>query len=90
MKFVPSWVPGASFKKRAQYFRDCIDKLVDYPYEFTKCQMKHNENEPSVVSACIKNDEDNDVTKWAAGAIYGAGVDTVRRRRYLIHTKLLS
>ena len=90
MKHFPSWVPGTSFKKRAQDFQECINKLVDYPYEFTKWQMKQSVNEPSVVSACIKNGEDNDVTKWAAGAIYGAGVDTVGYKRSQISTNLLS
>lgn len=62
-------------------------KLVDYPYEFTKWQMRHSNNEPSVVSACIQNGEDNDVIKWSAGAIYGAGVDTVGSRSSLSDSK---
>lgn len=70
-------MPGAGFKKLARYSKECVTQLADHPYEFTKWQMKHLQNEPSFVSESIKNEEDTDVTKWAAAAIYGAGVDTV-------------
>lgn len=73
-------MPGMGFKKRARYSKECMRKLVNYPYEFTKWEMRHKTNEPSVVSAFIQNGEDTDVIKWAAGAIYGAGVDTVGSR----------
>lgn len=70
-------MPGTGFKKRARYSEECITQLTDYPYEFTKWQMKHKQNEPSFVSESIKNEEDTDVTKWAAAAIHGGGVDSV-------------
>ncbi|KAJ5090659.1 hypothetical protein N7532_009343 [Penicillium argentinense] len=76
LQHLPEWVPGTGFKKIARFNKETILKLTNYPFEFTKWQMRHKENKPSFVSESIKHGEDAEITKWAAGAIYGAGTDT--------------
>ena len=39
VKYVPSWFPGAKFKKTAMYYRRYVLKLVDAPEEFVKNEL---------------------------------------------------
>jgi hypothetical protein len=39
--------------------------------------MSQNSHEPSFVSELLGQGEDDDITKWAAVALYGGGADTV-------------
>jgi hypothetical protein len=39
VKYVPSWMPGAGFKKTAEAFRETAHELINKPYNMVKEQM---------------------------------------------------
>ena len=39
LKYVPSWLPGAEFKREAASMRRDLGELYDVPYEFVKHEM---------------------------------------------------
>ncbi|KAE8375757.1 cytochrome P450 [Aspergillus bertholletiae] len=82
LKYLPSWFPGAGFKKEAQKYRHGFDKLANLPFAFTRHQMKKDNYEPSFVSRLIEQGgsplspkEELDI-KTTAAAVYQAGYDT--------------
>ena len=36
VKYVPEWVPGATFKKKARYWRELMPRFVDAPFDTAK------------------------------------------------------
>ena len=36
MKYIPSWFPGAGFKRKAAEWRALMQEFVDIPFEFVK------------------------------------------------------
>ena len=39
VRYVPSWLPGAGFKRKAQKYRKTIEAMLDRPYEYVQQQM---------------------------------------------------
>jgi len=39
VKYVPKWLPGASFKRIAASMRKELDTLYDVPFDFVKNEM---------------------------------------------------
>ena len=39
LKYVPSWIPGAGFRREAASMRRDLEELYDVPYEFVKHEM---------------------------------------------------
>ncbi|PPQ99417.1 hypothetical protein CVT24_005404 [Panaeolus cyanescens] len=85
LKYIPSWFPGAEFKREAEKGMKITNKLVVKPYEAVKESLRKGEAEHSVVAALISDlPPENDPTraeeeKIAAdiGAVaYVAGGDT--------------
>jgi hypothetical protein len=43
LRFVPAWVPGAEFKRKAAYARQCLTGIDIFPFNWTKEQIvRHN------------------------------------------------
>jgi hypothetical protein len=80
VKYIPEWAPGAGFKKTARYYLETLTNLVNHPFKFTKYKMSQESHETSFVSELLSQGEDEDITKWAAAALYGGGADTVGSR----------
>ncbi|KAJ5648513.1 hypothetical protein N7490_004885 [Penicillium lividum] len=76
LKYLPEWAPGAGFKKTARYYLETVTNLVNHPFKFTKYKMSQKSHESSFVSELLSQGEDEDITKWAAAALYGGGADT--------------
>jgi hypothetical protein len=36
LKYVPSWMPGAGFKRQAEIWKKDVDDLYNLPFEVTK------------------------------------------------------
>ncbi|KAK7047328.1 hypothetical protein VNI00_006559 [Paramarasmius palmivorus] len=83
LKYVPSWFPGASFKRKAREWAKNVDEMLNVPFDI----VKSNQGivQPCFVSHCLSNintpDPDEIVyneklVREAAGAMYGAGTDT--------------
>lgn len=84
VKYLPSWFPGAGFKKEAREYRRGFDTLLNWPFTFARRQMEEGNYEPSFVSRLIEQRgsllslEEEVKIKHAAAAVYQAGYDTVR------------
>ncbi|KAL4079442.1 cytochrome P450 [Scleroderma citrinum] len=80
LKYVPEWVPGAGFKRKAREWRVVIDEQLDRPYQFVKNQMEAGIAPKSYISALLDNrslnEEQLQAIKWSAASFYGAGSDT--------------
>ncbi|KAG8726198.1 hypothetical protein FRC12_023616 [Ceratobasidium sp. 428] len=53
LKFVPSWLPGAAWKRTAIAWRKEIDRMVNVPYDWTKQQIAAGIAAPSVASQIL-------------------------------------
>ncbi|KAF9260579.1 cytochrome P450 [Marasmius fiardii PR-910] len=76
LKHIPSWFPGASFKRVAGAMRAELDRLYDVPYNYVKEEMHKNNVQRSFVSTFIEDKrgeltaEEEDLVKAAAASLY--------------------
>ncbi|KAK7047412.1 hypothetical protein VNI00_006643 [Paramarasmius palmivorus] len=80
LQHVPSWFPGAGWKRKAIKWGEDADQMLNEPFEVVKKNMAKGTQKPCFVSYCLekeKADPDYEqVVKEAAGAMYLAGTDT--------------
>ncbi|KAJ7272927.1 cytochrome P450 [Mycena rebaudengoi] len=84
LKHVPSWLPGAGFKRKAIAWKAMVDSMVDEPFLAAKRAVESGMARPSFVTNSLSSmDEQSDqITqeidlKQVAGSMY-AGSDTSR------------
>ncbi|KAJ5623806.1 hypothetical protein N7510_000115 [Penicillium lagena] len=77
LRYIPEWVPGASFQRTARYYAETLTKLVENPFAFTKYQMTKKGYQHSFASSLLEQGENEEVVKWTSVALYGAGADTI-------------
>ena len=51
VKYIPSWFPGAGFKRNAESWRSLMQEFVDIPFEFVKQNMVCFFPPPGVVNS---------------------------------------
>ena len=39
LRYVPSWVPGAGFQRKAREWKKTVEDMTSVPYEFVKQRM---------------------------------------------------
>ncbi|CAE6502788.1 unnamed protein product [Rhizoctonia solani] len=86
LEYVPSWFPGAEWKRKALIWSKSRDDLINVPFNWTKQQMAAGIAQPSVLNTILTslaNDEseldraeEEDRIKWAVGSLYGGAMDT--------------
>ncbi|PPQ86330.1 hypothetical protein CVT25_005631 [Psilocybe cyanescens] len=76
LRHLPSWFPGATFKKYAIEGQELTRKFRDDPFAFVTKSIAAGTAKHSAVSDMIANDEDQETIKEVAAAGYGAGADT--------------
>ncbi|CDO69938.1 hypothetical protein BN946_scf184836.g12 [Trametes cinnabarina] len=84
LKGIPTWMPGAGFKRNAFRVRGMVRELMNSPYNMVKAAMSHGNARPSFTTTLIEEMYRlNSITpameediKGAAGVIYAAGTDT--------------
>ncbi|KAI0049074.1 cytochrome P450 [Auriscalpium vulgare] len=79
LQYVPSWFPGAAWKKKAEYYYDTLQQMADVPLQFVRKQMSEGSAPPSLVSNLLdrtNTPEQERNIKWAAASMYGGGADT--------------
>ena len=42
VRYLPDWMPGASFKQTARAWKQTLGNMVDNPYKFVREQMVRN------------------------------------------------
>jgi hypothetical protein len=77
VKYIPYWFPDSSFKQTARKYAKTVTDLVEEPFAFTKHQIARNKHVTSLASNLIEQGENDEVSKWIAGALYSAGADTI-------------
>ncbi|KAF4621588.1 hypothetical protein D9613_012599 [Agrocybe pediades] len=54
LKYVPSWFPGASFKRLAAHYKRVNNDLTELPFKFIEDQMKAGKAVPSLAATFIE------------------------------------
>ncbi|KAG1880198.1 cytochrome P450-like protein [Suillus subluteus] len=54
LKHLPTWFPGASFKRNVKIWKEKMEEFVDLPYEFLKSEIKKGTARPSFVSTLLE------------------------------------
>ncbi|PCH41344.1 cytochrome P450 [Wolfiporia cocos MD-104 SS10] len=78
LEHVPTWMPGAGWKRKARDWAAELQEMYDIPYEFTKKQMAAGTAITSFTSRNLEvNPTDQDqMIQYAAASLYAAGTDT--------------
>ncbi|ETN36464.1 uncharacterized protein HMPREF1541_08742 [Cyphellophora europaea CBS 101466] len=82
LRYVPDWVPGASFKKKGREMRERLHAGARKAYEFTTTQMAKKTNKLSLVSEVHKKFGHSMTSteelhlKWTSYSLYMGGADT--------------
>ena len=83
MQYVPTWFPGAAFKRQAAEWKKVNDHLHAKPFNDVVEKMKAGTAGDSVLRGLLTpedgsviDEEEEDVIKWVVGAVYSGGADT--------------
>ncbi|KAI0258094.1 cytochrome P450, partial [Gloeopeniophorella convolvens] len=83
LKYVPEWVPGAGFKRKAREWRGVADRFGTIPFEFVKSSMAEGTAKSSFTSIALRDISEKDdrayqeeLIKGLGGTMYTAGADT--------------
>jgi cytochrome P450 len=83
LKYVPEWMPGASFKRKAREWRGVAERFYTIPFDFVKQSMADGTVRSSFTSLALRDITENDDRKYQeelikglGGTMYTAGADT--------------
>lgn len=84
VKYVPSWFPGASFKKIAQEWRANLTEMTELPHRMVKSSITNGSAVPSFTQELMESkpsftdftEEEEETIKWTAASLYSGGADT--------------
>nr|BAL05113.1 cytochrome P450 [Phanerodontia chrysosporium] len=83
LKYVPTWFPGASFKRQAAEWKKLVDALYEQPYQEFKATVKEGIAKPcfaATLLSSVENDEDienlEELFMGLTGTAFVAGSDT--------------
>ncbi|PFH52584.1 hypothetical protein AMATHDRAFT_74066 [Amanita thiersii Skay4041] len=80
LRYVPSWLPGAGFQKKAAAWSATLSNMVEQPHNFVKQQLAAGTAAISFSSAFLESkrlssEEEFDL-KWSAASLYAGAADT--------------
>ncbi|EJD42939.1 cytochrome P450, partial [Auricularia subglabra TFB-10046 SS5] len=81
LRFVPTWFPGASFKRKARHWLKLSSRMRSAPLEHVKENLRGGEVQSSMVASLLQNGLDGrsvseEIIGHAAGMTYLGGADT--------------
>ncbi|KAF7586776.1 hypothetical protein BBP40_008346 [Aspergillus hancockii] len=82
VKHLPTWFPGAGFKKTGNSWKRTLSTTVEQPYQFVQQQMRRGSYPPSYLANLLEEGdgtftpEQELVNKWTAASLYTGGADT--------------
>ncbi|KDN34232.1 hypothetical protein RSAG8_12675, partial [Rhizoctonia solani AG-8 WAC10335] len=88
MKYIPAWMPGASWKRTANTWRQEVQEMVNVPYNWAKDQISKGVAPNSIIrqmlSVCKDGDSHSEAAgqqleeriRWATATLFAAGTDT--------------
>ncbi|KAI0357864.1 CyP450 monooxygenase [Trametes cingulata] len=88
LRFLPSWLPGAHFKRQAQAWYPVVQRLRDVPYNAVLKFMREGTAPPSILNALLERTsalegdasalaEELQIAKDIPATAYGGGSDTI-------------
>ncbi|GJJ06153.1 hypothetical protein Clacol_000342 [Clathrus columnatus] len=97
LKYIPSWVPGAGFQKKAKTLREEFNAMITIPFAVVKPAIKAGNAPPSIVGTALGeiNPESPHVTEEEitirdiAGNIYMAAIDTTESALQMVFMAML-
>ncbi|KAK7029931.1 cytochrome P450 [Favolaschia claudopus] len=77
LKYVPSWFPGAGFKRLAEKYNRSCDELAEAPLAYVQHQMATGKSYTAdLLSQPGLSEQQYSDIKWSAASFYAAGSDT--------------
>ncbi|KAI0267091.1 cytochrome P450 [Gloeopeniophorella convolvens] len=80
LKYIPSWFPGAGFKRYAAQMREDNVNMAEIPFTWAKNAIATGSLRSSFVSLNMEgktlSDEEEHTLKWAAGSLFSGIPDT--------------
>ncbi|KAF9527979.1 cytochrome P450 [Crepidotus variabilis] len=83
LRFLPEWLPGASFKRTAKVASRLLHRTEEAPYEWAKENIRGGNHIESFTSKYLTNEhgeladtETQDAIKWTSAGLYTGGGDT--------------
>ncbi|KAJ7859776.1 cytochrome P450 [Mycena olivaceomarginata] len=79
LRFIPAWFPFAHFKRQGAQWREILNSVSDVPHSWVKAQIAAGTNILSFTSRLLRpgmTEEEEDIVKWCAGALYAGAADT--------------
>ncbi|KZT01836.1 cytochrome P450 [Laetiporus sulphureus 93-53] len=80
---IPTWMPGAGFKRRALQLRKQLRQVIDDPFQKVKRELAVGTAQKSFVSSLLRDpdrshwpEDYEEEIKGTAAVLYGAGLDT--------------
>ncbi|KDQ14771.1 hypothetical protein BOTBODRAFT_132169 [Botryobasidium botryosum FD-172 SS1] len=75
--YIPSWFPGANFKRVANHLGQLARRLREQPFQHVKSKITSGVLEPSMTATLInETGGDDEYVSWVSGGMYIAGADT--------------
>ncbi|KIJ62824.1 hypothetical protein HYDPIDRAFT_113934 [Hydnomerulius pinastri MD-312] len=74
LRHIPSWLPGASFKRTALLSQKYADDMIEAPFQYVEKNMAAGTAVPSMVSDSLKRAAEHDVTDSYVQAIKESSV----------------
>ncbi|KAJ7194939.1 cytochrome P450 [Mycena pura] len=81
LKYVPSWFPGAKFKRLAEKYNHSCDDMAEVPLAYVKEQMELGQAASSYTANLLSETDESAAQrefdiKWSAASFYGGGSET--------------
>ncbi|KAH8100092.1 cytochrome P450 [Cristinia sonorae] len=87
LRYYPTWLPGAGFKRRATSAAKLLRAMHDVPYNMVKAQFKYGTPRPSFTASLLDRFfsegnfnmslQDEKEIKGSAGTLFSAGTETM-------------
>ncbi|KAJ7207518.1 cytochrome P450 [Mycena pura] len=91
LKYVPSWFPGANFKRLVEKYSDSCDDMAEIPLAYVKEQMELGQAASSYAANRLSEAGDSDQRqfdiKWSAASFYGETTASVVTLYFLVAAK---
>ncbi|THH28795.1 hypothetical protein EUX98_g5389 [Antrodiella citrinella] len=86
-KYIPNWVPGARFKKIAEYYKPIVETMINQPFDEVVIATADGIAPPSVAQSLVQQlkitpskkraySDEEKIARNVTGIAYGAAADT--------------
>ncbi|KAG6908985.1 hypothetical protein DXG01_002474 [Tephrocybe rancida] len=83
LRYIPAWMPGAGFQRKAAHWRTVIKETTDRPFFSVKTKFNTGTASPSIVTTLLENlpegeerTDEETIARQSMDAAYAGGSDT--------------